>query len=253
MEEKRRAAQRRNGRAMAYQSIFRRYEMKFLISEAQAERICREVCARMQPDAYGRTVIRNLYYDTPNYRLIRRSMEKPEYKEKLRLRAYAQAGEDSQVFAEIKKKYRGVVYKRRLALPEAEAMGWLSGTGAAPAEGQIQREIDRFLAFYGGLAPRVFLSYAREAYVSRTEDFRVTFDREILCRQTELSLRSPPAGDALLSPGEVLMELKCGVGIPLWMCEILSREKIRRTPYSKYGTAYAKYIFPQHREEIFHA
>ena len=112
---------------MAYQTIFERYEYKYLITRAQKESILKAMEPYMQPDEYGPTTIRNIYYDTEDYRLIRRSLERPVYKEKLRLRSYAQASPESTVFAELKKKYKSVVYKRRLALPEAAARALLAG------------------------------------------------------------------------------------------------------------------------------
>ena len=126
---------------MAYQSIFERYEIKYLLTRGQKERIVDAMAPYMQPDPYGRTTIRNVYYDTSDYRLIRRSIEKPVYKEKLRIRSYAAAQSDSRVFVELKKKYKGVVYKRRLALPLQQAEAWLCG-GMPPGEdSQIRREI----------------------------------------------------------------------------------------------------------------
>ena len=209
----------------------------------------------MQLDQYGRTVIRNLYYDTPTYLLIRRSIEKPAYKEKLRIRSYAQVDGDGTVFVELKKKYRDVVYKRRLALPNQKAMAWLAGE--TPCQGgQIAKEIDYFQRFYGALRPAVFLSYEREAFYARDgSDFRITFDDAILCRQEALSLTAEAYGTPILPPGKVLMEIKCSGGIPLWLTAVLSREKIYKTSFSKYGTAYKTLIFPKtnHKEVNIHA
>ena len=200
----------------------------------------------MHPDEYGKTTIRNLYYDTDTYLLIRRSIEKTNYKEKLRIRSYSRASADSTVFAELKKKYNDVVYKRRLSLPNQEAMEWLSGEKSLAKHTQISNEIDYFLRFYGTLHPTVFLSYDREAYYSNDDtDFRVTFDDNILCRQTDLSLESEAYGTPILPENKVLMELKCSGGIPIWMTDILSREKLYKTSFSKYGTAYRTLIFPQ--------
>lgn len=231
---------------MAYQTVFRRYELKYLLTIEQKQIILEAMRPYMQLDKYGRTTIRNLYYDTDHYRLIRRSMEKPEYKEKLRIRSYCQVSEDDPVFVELKKKYQKVVYKRRISLPEQDAMRWIGREVPCPTETQISREIDYFADFYGGLHPTVFLSYEREAYFARDGgDFRVTFDDHILCRQDDLSLRSSAYGTPILEEGTVLMELKCSGGIPLWMTGVLSKEHIYKTSFSKYGTAYQSLIFPQ--------
>ena len=232
---------------MAYKSVFRRYELKYLLTQGQKEAVLSGISPYMQLDQYGRTTIRNVYMDTDNYRLIRRSIEKPLYKEKLRIRSYARADADSTVFVELKKKYDGVVYKRRIALPESAAMSWVTGKTVCPVDTQISREIDYFMSYYGELIPSVFLTYEREAFYERDGgDFRVTFDDNILARQEDISLRAEPYGRVILPEGRVMMEIKCSGAIPLWMTEILSREKIYKTPFSKYGRAYADYILPLH-------
>ncbi|MBQ2755354.1 MAG: polyphosphate polymerase domain-containing protein [Oscillospiraceae bacterium] len=231
---------------MAFQTIFKRYELKYMLTHGQKEKLLTLMKPHMHLDEYGKTTIRNLYYDTDTYLLIRRSIEKTNYKEKLRIRSYSRASADSTVFAELKKKYNDVVYKRRLSLPNQEAMEWLSGEKSLAKHTQISNEIDYFLRFYGTLHPTVFLSYDREAYYSNDDtDFRVTFDDNILCRQTDLSLESEAYGTPILPENKVLMELKCSGGIPIWMTDILSREKLYKTSFSKYGTAYRTLIFPQ--------
>lgn len=228
---------------MVYQNVFKRYEIKYLLDQAQQRRILEAMEPYMALDKYGRTTIRNVYYDTDHFRLIRRSLEHPAYKEKLRIRSYKQLSPDEPVFVELKKKYNGVVYKRRLALPEKEAMLWLSG-GKCPQPCQISREIDYFMQYYGTLQPRVFLSYEREAYFCREGGvFRITFDDHILCRQRELSLTAEVGGIPILPPDKVLMEIKTGGGIPLWLTRVLTREGIFKTSFSKYGRAYETTIF----------
>ena len=231
---------------MAFQTVFKRYELKYMLTPLQKEKILEAMSPYMQLDKYVRTTIRNIYFDTDNYRLIRRSIEKPAYKEKLRIRSYSQATADSTVFVELKKKYEKVVYKRRLPLSENDAMAWVCRERAYPFDTQISREIDYFIDFYEKLKPSVFISYEREAYYDNGGgDFRVTFDDNILCRQTDVNLCSSIYGESILSEENVLMELKCSLGIPLWMVESLSRERIYKTSFSKYGTTYSKLIFPK--------
>lgn len=238
---------------MAYQTIFERYEYKYLITRAQKESILKAMEPYMQPDEYGPTTIRNIYYDTEDYRLIRRSLERPVYKEKLRLRSYAQASPESTVFAELKKKYKSVVYKRRLALPEAAARALLAGEVSGVPDSQIHREIDYFFSYYQTLRPVLYLSYQREAYCQKGGDLRVTFDEQILCRRQALSLQAGTGGIPILPKGQVLMEIKCSGGIPLWMTHALSAERLYKTSFSKYGTAYETIIFPASKEEIIDA
>ena len=231
---------------MGFQTVFQRYELKYLLTPEQKEKVLAAMQPYMKLDKYGRTTIRNLYYDTDTYLLIRRSIEKPAYKEKLRIRSYSRADDDSMAFVELKKKYKHVVYKRRISLPYTDAAAWLSKERHPDKHTQIADEIDYFMELYGTLHPTVFLSYEREAYYCNNgSDFRVTFDDTILCRQDELSLASEVYGTPILPEGKVLMEIKCSGGIPLWMAHVLSEEKIYKTSFSKYGTAYEMLIFPQ--------
>lgn len=231
---------------MSFQTVFKRYELKYMLTLDQKKRVVTAMAPYMSIDKYGRTTIRNLYYDTNSYLLIRRSIEKPTYKEKLRMRSYGRVDDTGTVFVELKKKYKHVVYKRRISLPFADAVKWLSGKKHTLKNTQISNEIDYFLEYYNGLRPTVFLSYEREAYYSNDNtDFRVTFDDNILCRCENLSLKSDAYGRSILPDDKVLMEIKCSGGIPLWMTEILSREKLYKTSFSKYGTAYRTLIFPQ--------
>ena len=231
---------------MSFQNVFKRYELKYMLTTKQKEKVLDSMQEHMTLDKYGRTTIRNLYYDTDTYLLIRRSIEKPLYKEKIRIRSYSKAMADSTVFVEIKKKYKHMVYKRRISMPNNEATEWLSGVKQGVNNTQISEEIDYFMQLYGTLKPTVFLSYEREAYYCNNgSDFRVTFDDNILCRQNDLSLESEVYGESILPKGMVLMEIKCSGGVPLWMTQVLSRERIFKTPFSKYGTAYKTLIFPQ--------
>ncbi len=244
---------------MAFQTIFKRYEFKYMITLEQKEKILEAMKPYMKQDVYGKTTIRNLYFDTDTYLLIRRSIEKPTFKEKLRIRSYGRANPDSTVFVELKKKYKSVVYKRRISLPCLEATDWLLKRGHCLAKTQITDEIDYFLQHYENLHPTVFLSYEREAfYADDSPDFRVTFDDNILVRQNDLSLQAEAYGTPILPQDKVMMEIKCSGGIPLWMTAVLSREKIYKTSFSKYGTAYRTLIFPElqnlfstHNTEVF--
>lgn len=224
---------------MAYQAIFKRYELKYLLTAQQKAEVLQAMAPYMRLDRYGRSTIRNLYFDTENYRLIRRSLEKPAYKEKLRVRSYRAAAPDDPVFVELKKKYQSVVYKRRLILPEREACRSFQNGTPLPVHSQIAEEIEYFRGYYGPLFPTVFLSYEREAYAAVDgSDFRVTLDENILYRQHDLSLGSPAYGAPLLPEGCTLMELKTAGGMPLWMSHALNGLQVYKTSFSKYGEAY---------------
>lgn len=235
---------------MAEQSIFKRYEIKYMMTRQQKRFVLEAMLPYMKIDAYGHTTIRNIYFDTDNYRLVRRSIEKPVYKEKLRIRSYKQVDANDKVFVELKKKYDDVVYKRRESLGWQDTIDWLKNNDNFPKNTQIGREIDYFFEFYKELKPKVFLSYEREAFYSFDgSDFRVTFDENILARQQSLSLSKDVWGEKLIPDNMVLMEIKTSGGIPLWMINVLSEHKIYKTSFSKYGTAYQKLIFPQIQSE----
>ncbi len=224
---------------MGVTNVFARKELKYRLTASQ-DRFLREALAPyVTPDRYGESTICNIYYDTPDFRLIRKSIEKPVYKEKLRLRSYGPAGPDDNTFLELKKKYKGIVYKRRICLPERDAMNYLNGTSPLPEQSQISRELDWFLAFYGDLQPAVYLNYDRTAYYSKEDpDLRITFDRNICFRTDDLSLQSLPGGRFVIRPGESILEIKAAGAMPLWLTALLTQANAQRTSFSKYGTAY---------------
>ena len=226
---------------------FKRYELKYIINPAQRDALKIAMEGHLALDKFGHSTIRNIYYDTDNWRLIRRSIEKPWYKEKLRVRSYTQATDTSPVFIELKKKFEKVVYKRRLALPCLEVMEGLrpeNTLNAAPADQQVAREIEAFKRFYGPtLKPAMFLSYEREAYYPIDGvDFRLTIDENMLWRVQDIDLRSPVGGRFILPPDQMILELKTPGGLPLWMVHFMSEHKIYKTSFSKYGTAYKQML-----------
>ena len=242
---------------MGYQAVFKRYEIKYLVTAEQKGRILKAMEPFMELDRFGKSTVRNIYFDTDDFVLARHSIAKPDYKEKLRIRSYSKAEADSTVFVELKRKYDGVVYKRRIGLPETDAMKWMAGSRdpaimrETDAESpQVAREIEYFTSLYSGLKPVLYLSYDREAYRMKKDasmidgggGFRVTFDSRILCREGDLSLRSDPYGTQILEEGMFLMELKCPGAIPMWMTKILSEEHLYKTSFSKYGTAYCSFM-----------
>ena len=214
-------------------SIFKRHELKYLVSAEQREFIESEF------DEHGESTICNIYYDTPDFRLIRRSLEKPVYKEKLRLRSYGTASKDEKVFLELKKKYKGIVYKRRISLNCDDAQEILENGERLPKNSQIAKEINYFLDFYGDIFPAVYLCYDRTAYFGADDsDLRITFDRNIRWRTEDIDLKVEPYGEQILDRGYSLMEIKAAGSMPLWLAELLAQGGIKQTSFSKYGMAY---------------
>lgn len=224
---------------MNYQNIFKRYELKYLLNEHQYEAI-KQACERhTKPDKFGNSIVCSLYFDTENKVLIRRSQDKPMYKEKLRLRSYGIPKNEDTVFVELKKKYDGVVYKRRVEMTYEEAKRYLLGHGNPPYQSQIMKEIDYFLSYYKTIQPSMMILCNREAIVGVDEsDLRITFDKNIRFREQELTLQTDLYGTPLMEPNQVLMEIKTASAIPLWLTGVLSKEKIFKTSFSKYGNAY---------------
>ena len=225
---------------------FKRTEKKYLLSAEQYEQLWQRMEPYMEPDDYPVSLVCSLYYDTEDYRLIRHSIEGPVYKEKLRLRSYSVPGPDDPVFVELKKKFKGVVYKRRVSMSAQEAEAWLD-QGRHPArDSQMIREIDWVLQ---SLRPKakVYLACDRLAWRAKEDpELRITFDLDIRWRQEDLSLCAGDRGESLLAPGEVLMEIKVPEAAPLWLAHLLSELGIFPVSFSKYGTCYKEHILKEY-------
>lgn len=228
---------------MSNQTVFQRREIKYLLTKQQKNEIKILMDNYMGKDEHGRSTICNVYFDTSNNLLIRRSIEKPIYKEKIRIRSYGIATPDSEVFVELKRKHKSIVYKRRISLKEEDAMKYTTNQSGIVKSTQISREIDYFLSIYDELNPKVFLSYEREAfYANNDHNLRVTFDENILWRDYDLSLCDGIYGNDILPENMALMEIKTAVAIPLWMTRILTKYKLYKSSFSKYGNAYKQIL-----------
>lgn len=225
---------------MSFQYIFKRVEKKYLLSESQYQAVLAGIAEHMSPDKYGECTICNIYFDTQDSRLIQISIDKPVYKEKLRLRSYGlpKLPEDT-VFLEIKKKYKGIVYKRRMAMTYKDAKEYIN-TGKLPdnIRGNIPREID-YMMHYWGLSPKLFLAYERTAYFCPDNPhLRITFDKNIRSRYDDISFEHGDKGEVLLPENTYIMEIKIPNAAPLWLAHLLSQNQIFSQSFSKYGTVY---------------
>ncbi|NCC07549.1 MAG: polyphosphate polymerase domain-containing protein [Clostridia bacterium] len=224
-----------------YAAVFERYEKKYLLDETQYKKIRNAFAAYFIEDKYGRHTIGSVYYDTDDFVLIRASLEKPKYKEKLRLRSYGTPTDDGTVFMEIKKKCGGVVYKRRVPLTLRKAREYDETKIIPDANSQIWREIEWFETRYHP-APRVLIGVERIAmYGAEDENLRVTFDFDMRFRTTMLDLSNGTHGTPL-APGKILMEVKIPGVMPFWMARIFSELSLTPVSFSKYGTAYRDFI-----------
>jgi len=228
--------------------VFNRREVKYMLTDEDRSALLEIIGDYMDSDPFnkdGKTYsISNLYLDTPSDELIRKSLEKPVFKEKIRLRSYGQVALTDKVFLESKKKFDGVVNKRRTNFILQDVYKYFED-GSIPdypkLNRQVMKEIDYIMHFYP-LKPKLFLSYDRYAYFEKNNsDFRLTIDTNIQTRRTDLRLDSPAYGDQLLEPGQWLMEAKAFKAFPLWFVRFLSSRKIYKISFSKYGREYKKY------------
>lgn len=224
-------------------NVFKRVEKKYLLSEDLYQKLFEKINNYISVDTYDFSTICNIYFDTDDYLLVNRSIEKPIYKEKLRLRSYGVPKKNSKVFLEIKKKYKGVVGKRRVSAPLKEFYTYFD-TGKYPnVDTQIMNEIDYCFKFYN-LKPKVFLAYDRYSYKGKDDsNFRITFDKNIRSRTDNLYLENGDNGMLLLDKNCYIMEVKTLGAYPLWFARILSELNIYPTSFSKYGNVYKKQIF----------
>lgn len=222
--------------------VFKRYELKYLFTSKQVNDFLNVLNNYTKPDIYHKSSIRNIYYDTPTFLLIRKSIEKPEYKEKLRVRTYQTIDNDQEVFVELKKKYKSVVYKRRVTLPYSKAISFLNKENIDESS-QVINEIKYVLDFYDDLHPMIFLSYERESYIGLDdENFRITFDKNIIWRDYDVDLTKDIYGENILNDDLVLVEIKTNTGYPKWLVDFLSENKIYKTSFSKYGNVYSRIV-----------
>ncbi len=230
--------------------VFNRYEHKYMLDKQAYESVINVLQKHMELDFYNKNctpyTIANIYFDTDGDYLIRTSLSDPKYKEKLRLRAYGVPSENSKVYLEIKKKFNGIVNKRRTTLTLSEAYDFAK-SGKAPEKkeymnGQVLREIEYFLKIYD-LKPKLYLAYDRIAFFEKDNpDLRISFDTNIRSRRYDLRLENGDYGENLLDDGVYLMEIKTSLAKPLWLTAVLSSLDIKRKSFSKYGTEFKNYI-----------
>ena len=222
--------------------VMKRYELKYLLDAEQTAFLMKRLEGHMQLDQYGRTSIASLYYDTPSYQLIRTSVEKPPFKEKIRLRSYGLATLESPVYLELKRKTEGIVYKRRVQSTIPLVEKFFAGSGDICAGGQINREITYFRDYYGALVPACLIIYDREAFFEPVGDLRLTIDHNPRYRVDHLDLTYSMEGIPLRPPGHTILEIKVQEAMPLWLTKILSDGQIYKNSFSKYGEAFRQQL-----------
>lgn len=218
--------------------IFKRIEKKYRITACQKENLIKAIEGYLIPDEHGKSTICSLYLDTPDHLLIRNSIDAKVYKEKLRIRSYGTPQNNSRVFLEIKKKFKGVVYKRRVSLPLCEVEDYIE-SGIKPIESQIMSEIDYAMRFYRYPKPSMLVAYEREAYfVKGLPNLRLTFDSAVRFRENDLFLENGTFGSGIIPDDTFILEVKTDGSMPIWLSHALDENRIFSSSFSKYGTAY---------------
>lgn len=218
--------------------VMKRHELKYILTKDQVDYLKEKLIGHMEIDKYGLTSIVSLYYDTPDYRLIRTSIEKPKYKEKIRLRSYGLATNTSPIFLELKRKVEDVAYKRRIQTTVEIAKEFFNSKDNILKDSQIAREITYFRNYYQNLIPSCLIIYDRLAYFDPTSDLRLTLDGNPRYRFDNLNLTTSLEGISILPEGSAILEIKIQDTMPLWLSRILDEGHIKKGSLSKYGEAY---------------
>lgn len=234
---------------MKLKKEFERKETKYTMDEQMFQNFQAELAEWMQVDEYGLHTILSLYFDTPDFQMIRHSMEKPAYKEKFRIRSYGVPKNEGTVFLESKKKIAGIVYKRRIPVTYESCRQWLVDTGDFPENSeapQITKELKWLLAQYQQIAPRVMIAYDRLSYFCEDDPgFRVTFDQRIRYRRENLDLQAGSAGSPVAPEIAVLMEVKALGAYPLWFAHLLTKYQLHKSSFSKFALTYRRHLANQ--------
>lgn len=221
--------------------IFKRIEKKYYLTEVQYQLLLKRLEDKMEKDHFFQSHILNIYFDTPNYDLIQKSIEKPVYKEKIRLRSYGVPKMDDKVFLEVKKKYKDIVNKRRVTMTLKEFYQYIEAGIFPDVNPQIMKEID-YCFKTNQLEPKIMIGYIRESYyLKENPNFRITFDHHLYSRHDHLHLDDKDTGELYAEEPFYLLELKTLTSIPIWLSQILSELKIYPTSFSKYGNIYKKW------------
>ncbi|MBQ9657814.1 MAG: polyphosphate polymerase domain-containing protein [Clostridia bacterium] len=222
--------------------FFRRVEKKYIITKQQYLRLKEKLEKYMIEDEHGKSTICNIYFDTEKFDLIRHSITKPIYKDKIRLRSYNVPNLESTVFLEVKRKYDSVVSKRRIQMTLKDFYNNIDNKFEEMEQTQITKELNYYFKYYN-LKPTMYLSYFRRAYYDKeNRDFRVTFDSNITARPYDLKLEKGVYGDLIFEENKYIMEIKTLGAIPMWLVKLLNELKIAPCGFSKYGEAYTQLI-----------
>ena len=226
-----------------------RYENKYILDSSQIKAIRDVLKDHMQIDRYGLTSIATLYFDTPSFQLIRTSIDKPAFKEKIRLRSYGLVKDDEPLFLEIKRKVDGIVYKRRIMTDAKHAKEFFVNNKDFSNNSQINRELNYFRDYYQNLQPALLIISDREAYFKEGSDLRITIDYKPRFRSENLDLHTSMDGENLLPNDQAILEIKAQRAMPIWLSRALAGANIYKTSFSKVGAAYQIFMKQKLKKE----
>lgn len=236
---------------------FNRFEKKYIMTKEIYNNVFNDMSLYLEKDTHSESLpyytICNIYYDTVTDEVIKRSVSKPVFKEKLRLRCYCNGKDSDIAFLEIKKKFDGFVNKRRTKITVGEAHNLIDNKVLPLKKSyhntQVLNEIYHYVKDKE-LVPRVVISYDRMAYTDKVNrDVRVTFDTNITSRRDHLMLSRTNDDQMILGKNYVLMEIKTSTSIPLWLTHILTKYDVYSNSFSKYGTEFFEYLIENRKDE----
>ena len=238
--------------------VFRRIEKKYLVSEADLKRFLKICGKNLKKNKYFASTVCSLYFDTKNDDLIIKSIDKPDkpnFKEKIRLRSYDVPGMKDYVFFEIKTKHREgkdrIGDKRRFQLLLSDYYDWTKGKVSLEEiakkkvektnDVQIAREIE-YVIKYLELQPKILICSERESYEGAEDSqLRVTIDKNLRYRTKKLRLEKGSEGREFFEDEKnSILEIKTAGGMPMWLVRALNELKIYPQGFSKYGKIYQK-------------
>ena len=218
------------------ETIIDRYEQKYLLSKEEYNNLINLIENYLVKDKYFMETIYNIYFDNDQFELINRSIEKPIYKEKMRMRSYYKTDNDTNIFLEIKKKYADTSNKRRVIISYKDYLDYINKGIIPECDKQIMSEIDYCFKNYK-LKPKIKLVYDRLAYNLKNNDsFRITFDTNVRYNLNNFDFNNED--DITFMNDGYIMEIKTFNGIPLWFNKVLNNLNIYPTSYSKVGKIY---------------
>jgi hypothetical protein len=241
----------KEGRISAVSSLchivrkFNRFELKYLLTLQQAERVKAALRAYLVPDEHGenggRYVVSSLYYDSPGFRCYWEKLDGLRVRRKLRMRWYETGEvltEETPVFLEIKQRVDRVTQKRRTLLPYDQALRLCNDRrlpDPMPDDEAIVEEIYAFLWQYN-LRPASIVRYDRQALIGSDYDIglRVTFDTSLSFQAQPLHLHEGTNGLPMVHPGLVVMEVKVNERLPHWLTDMIADHNLQLARFSKY-------------------